>query len=252
VTTSHELYEELAIGHALNALEPEDEVIFLAHLPGCAACERAIDEHQQTMGHLAYAVASEEPPASLLEGIRAGVAASGRAGSFPAPISLDARRQQRTVRMRTALVGVAASFVLLAALLITSLSLQSKNNDLQHRQEAFKASVSTLLTPGARDVPLAGADGQAAAVISGSNVKLVLAGVTPNDTKSETYVLWEQDSRGLPHAAGVFDVTKSDVNVVQTGLKLSHPSDVDRLMVTKEPGRTAPAHNSQILFTGQV
>ena len=37
----HERFEELAAGHALGALEPEDEQAFLAHVPACARCERA-------------------------------------------------------------------------------------------------------------------------------------------------------------------------------------------------------------------
>jgi hypothetical protein len=252
VNANHELYEELAVGHALNALEPEEEVTFLAHLPGCAACERAIAVHQETMGHLAYAAATEEPPASLLEGIRAGVSASGRSGAFPAPASLAAARQRRTVRMTTALIGVAASFVLLAALVITSVNLNSRNNDLQQTTASFRASVSELLKPGAKDVPLAGSNGQAAAVITGSDVKLVLSGVKANDAKKEIYVLWEQNGNSIPRAAGTFDVLPGEITVVSTGLKLSDPASVSRLMVTREPGRTAPANASEILYTGQA
>jgi len=49
---THALYDQLAVGHALSALEPEDEQAFLAHLPGCAACERALAEHTETLAHL--------------------------------------------------------------------------------------------------------------------------------------------------------------------------------------------------------
>ena len=59
---AHDRFDELAVGHALSALEPEDEVVFLAHLPGCASCERALADHRETLGHLAYAAADEEPP----------------------------------------------------------------------------------------------------------------------------------------------------------------------------------------------
>ncbi|MCW2615123.1 MAG: putative transrane anti-sigma factor, partial [Frankiales bacterium] len=79
----HALYEELAAGHALHALEPGDEELFLAHAHGCARCERAAEDHRATLTHLAYAVDAPEPPPSLLEGIRAGVLASARGASFP-------------------------------------------------------------------------------------------------------------------------------------------------------------------------
>ncbi len=78
-------FEELAAGHALHALEPEDEQLFRTHLSGCARCERALDEHAAALAQLAYAPDAAEPPPSLLEGIRAGVLASGREASFPTP-----------------------------------------------------------------------------------------------------------------------------------------------------------------------
>ena len=46
---SHERFEELAVGHALAALEPEDEQTFLLHLRGCAACERAVAANSETL-----------------------------------------------------------------------------------------------------------------------------------------------------------------------------------------------------------
>ena len=151
----HDKYAELAVGHALNALEPEDEVTLLEHLPGCAACAGAVAEHRETLGHLSYAVASEEPPPSLLEGIRAGVAASGRAGAFPPPVSLAARRV-RTVPLTTALIGVAASVVLVAALALANLTLSSRNADLRRQDAAFQRTVSGLLTKGAQRFELTG------------------------------------------------------------------------------------------------
>ena len=36
----HEVFDELAVGWALHALEPEDEAVFAQHLPGCERCAR--------------------------------------------------------------------------------------------------------------------------------------------------------------------------------------------------------------------
>jgi hypothetical protein len=74
----HRSFEELAVGHALSALEPDEEQRFLAHLDSCARCRREVDEHLATAAHLAYSAEDVEPPPSLLEGIRAGMRASGR------------------------------------------------------------------------------------------------------------------------------------------------------------------------------
>lgn len=242
---AHDKYDELAVGHALSALEPEDEVAFLAHFPGCAACARALADHRETLGHLSYAVDSAEPPAALLEGIRAGVAASGRAGAFPPPVSLAARR---TVRLTTALIGVAASVVLVAGLLLANLNLSSRNSDLRQQDAAFRQTVERLLTPGAHRVELSG-DGKVVAIVHGGQADLVLSGVAPNDRKRSTYVLWQADSHGVS-AAGVFDVRSTGLTVVSSGIRVS-TDGLKQLMITKEAGRVAPpTARTEVLFSG--
>lgn len=244
--TSHELYEQLAVGHALDALEPEDELQFTRHLAHCAACQRAVAEHTETLSHLAYAAEDAEPPAALRDGILAGVAASGRSGLFPAPVQLDelgARRarRERTVKLTTALVGVAASFVLLVALLLVNNGLQSRNDDLARQDAAFRTTVSSLLTPGARQVPLEG-NGKAVAVVAGRQVSLVMSGLAPNDAAHSTYVLWERSRFGDVRAVGTFDVRSSGTSVVASGLQLTKsPDALATLIVTRESGRTAPS-----------
>ena len=243
----HDRYAELAVGHALNALEPEDEVTFLAHLPGCAACAEAVAEHRETLGHLSYAVASAEPPPTLLEGIRAGVEASGRAGAFPPPVSLTERRS-RTVTLRTALLSAAASIVLVVALALANLSLSSRNSDLRDQNSAFQRTVSGLLAKGAQRVELTGA-GDAVAIVHGDQVDLVLDGVAPNDRQHSTYVLWQADTQGVS-AAGVFDVPSTGLTVVSSGLRVS-TDGLKQLMITKEAGRVAPpTARTRVLFSG--
>jgi anti-sigma factor RsiW len=244
---SHELYEQLAVGHALSALEPEDEQAFLAHLPGCAACERALAEHTETLAHLAYEVEAAEPPPGLLDGIRAGVAASGRSGDFPAPapVSLDAVREQRrhrTVRFTTALLGAAAALVMVVGLVIVNQGLQDRNKDTQAADAQLAAAVSRLLTPGAKKVDLLGSGGEHAVAVVDRNgrLSLVLDGLDPNDADRSTYVLWERSELGAVKAVGTFDVSSEDVAVVD-GLHLAGDvGALDRLMVTQEQGRSAP------------
>jgi len=244
--TSHEFYEELAVGHALSALEPEDEQLFLAHLPGCARCERDIAEHRETMGHLAYGVEAAEPPASLLSSIRKGVLHSDRESSFPAPISLDAARRRRLVPhdlRRTAVgTGIAAAAALVVGLAAMNTSLQHDNQQQAAWGQRLASTVRVLEDSGSKSVPLAGADRsvQAVAVLHGSAVSLVVDGLAPNDKRSSTYVLWEVSRFGDKRAVGTFDVSKSGLDVVG-GLQLhSGPSAVQSLAVTREASRTAP------------
>ncbi len=244
---AHEMFEQLAVGHALSALEPEDEQAFTDHLYGCAACARALAEHGETLSHLAYGTAEVELPPSLLEGIRAGVTESGRAGSFPAPVaplSLQAareRRRHRTVRATTALVGAAASIVMVAALVFVNRGLQSDNTQLQAADRNLSGAVENLLKDGARRVDLTGAGGShAVAVVHNGSVSLVMQGLAANDSAKSVYVLWERSRFGVVRPVGTFDV-KSDDLVVVNGLRLpGEPGSLKSFIVTHEKGRSAP------------
>jgi hypothetical protein len=246
----HQTYEQLAVGYALNALEPEDEQEFLLHLPACSSCLRALAEHRETLAHLAYAADPVEPPAELLAAIRAGVAASGRAGDFPSPevpgvASLDLareRRQGRTMRVTTALLGAAASLVLVAALLLVNRGLQTENNRIQAQDSALKTAVGSLVLADSHQVDLTGpGSARAVAVLNKSDVSLVVQGLPANDTSHSVYVLWQRSKFGVVRAVGTFDVGASPVSVV-TGLHLTgNPTDISRLVVTQERGRVAPA-----------
>jgi hypothetical protein len=242
MSTDHVRYEQLGAGFALSALEPEDEQAFRAHLPGCERCAEALLEHSTTMGHLAYAASSEEPPASVLEGIRAGVRASRSEGLRPvqAPVSLDAVRARRTVRLSTALIGVAASLVVALALVFAGGfgSSPSPTSDV-----AFESILKQQLVPGARSVNLAG-EGRAVAVINGGKVSLVVAGMPVNDAHDSVYVLWGKSRYGGVRAVGTFDVTSTKALAI-TNLGTVTPATLAVLMVTKEHGRRAPAVTTQ-------
>lgn len=244
--TGHTEYEQLAVGHALSALEPEDEQRFLAHLLACAACERALVEHTDTLGHFAYDVVSEAPPPSILDGIRAGVARSGRSGAFPAPLSIDAARtrRHRTVRLMTAAVGAAAALVLVVSLAVANRGLSADQREAQINAAKLRTAVNGLLVDGARKVDLKGAGGRGAVIINGQSLSLVMTGVAKNDTSNSIYVLWEKTTFGDVRAVGTFDV-RDDVAVIN-GLRLDQPPDtITTFMVTREPGRVAPARSTQ-------
>ncbi|MGY1650419.1 anti-sigma factor domain-containing protein [Geodermatophilus sp. SYSU D01119] len=62
----HEEFDELAVGWALHALEPEDEARFAPHLAGCTRCARTVAETSEVMA----ALAGDLPPAEPSEGLR--------------------------------------------------------------------------------------------------------------------------------------------------------------------------------------
>lgn len=263
----HERYAELAAGHALGALEPADEQLFLSHLATCEECDRAVAEHTETLGHLAYAAEPVELPPGLLEGIRAGVAASGRAvgprsepepepephpaaDPRPAPVPGDlaaARERKRSRQLPTGpgrwLISMAAAAALILSLGVWNVALHRDRSASDQRADQLAAAVRVLEGPSTQRIDLKGADGRAVAVAmvrSDGTVALVVDGLTRNNRSDSTYVLWQQSAadRMLPMAA--FDVTGQGVQVVND-LRMAVNAGLKGLAVTKEPGRTAPA-----------
>ena len=239
----HARFEELAAGHALAALEPGDEQAFLAHLPSCAACERAVAEHLDTAAHLAYAADPVPLPPELLGRIRAEVQASGRAmppPSSPPPVDLEAARgRRRPGSLPRAWLAVAAAAAMVLSLGVWNTSLRHDQSVLQQRTAALTQAVRTLET--GVHVPLADGSGHpvAIAVMHGDHMSLVVDGMSPNDRSSSTYVLWQTGATGS-RAVGVFDVSGEGVAVLRDVPLDTSLTGWTALAVTREPGRTAP------------
>lgn len=267
----HVRFDELAAGHALHALEPEDEQLFRAHLSACARCVRALDEHAGALAQLAYAPDAAEPPPSLLEGIRAGVLASGRGATFPAfaekqaeeapaqeeVVQLDqVRRRRDASRMRRAgaMTGIAAAAALVVGLGVWNVGLQQDRDEQAKFSARMAAAVSQLRDDNTETVPLRGESGEvvAVALVRGDEMSLVLDGLPVND-KATTYVIWGESGLGDKRAVGAFDVTKPGLDV-RDGLRLQDSvTDVTRYLVTQEQGDSAPAIPTlPVLATGTV
>ncbi|HWH30433.1 MAG TPA: anti-sigma factor [Mycobacteriales bacterium] len=261
---AHALFEELAVGYALHALEPQDEVRFTAHLASCAACERAVHEHVDTLAQLAYAAPAAEPPPAVLEGIRAAVRAdadadAGAALPQPAPGVADlstARRRRDAVVVRRSwlLSGAAAAVALVLGLGAWNVVLQNDRDEQAARGDRLASVVETLERPDTRTVRLADFDGRVRAVVvaHGQQMSLVVDGLdrNPEDT---VYVLWGQNREGDVRALSTFDVTGEDLDVLR-GMPLQVPvEDLTALMVTHEEGRTAPERTEQpVVVAGSV
>lgn len=254
----HASYEELAVGHALSALEPGEEHAFLEHVRGCARCERDVAEHRATMAHLAYAVEAAEPPPALLEGIRAGVQASGRGASFPEPASLEAVRERRSaaarLRRSQGWVGVAAAAALVLGLGTWNLTLQNDRDAQDAWGDRITAAMRELGEQDADAVPLRSGDQVVAvALVRGDRMSLLVDGLKANDAASTTYVLWGQSRFGDVRPVAAFDVTDEGMDV-RDGMRMqAGVAEVTRFMVTHEQGRKAPAIPTKpVLAMGDV
>lgn len=257
-TDEHDVFAELAAGHALYALEPEEEQTFLAHLSACAECERAVAEHRETLTHLAYAADAGDPPAALLEGIRAGVQESGRASTYAAPASLDqartrrARRTAETPRLRRAAtwVGAAAAFALVGSLAVWNTELQRERDEAGND---FESVIAALTQPETETVQLQSPDSDevlAVALVDDGRMSLVVNGLKTNDAEATSYVLWGKNSLGGVRAVGAFDVSGAEHHVLQ-GVELD--GEMTAFMVTHEDGNTPPPVSTRpVLAVGEA
>jgi hypothetical protein len=69
----HAEWEELSVGWALHALEPDDEVRLAAHLPGCDRCPRTVALTEDVMAAMAAGLPAAEPSPGLRDRLRAAV-----------------------------------------------------------------------------------------------------------------------------------------------------------------------------------
>ena len=247
----HDRFEELAVGHALSALEPAEEDAFLQHLASCATCEHDVQEHCETLTLLALSADPVEPPPSVLEGIRAGMAADARplADAAPAPVrpqpvaSIEQARSRRADRPSRAVqwVGAAAAAALVLSLGVWNVSLRSDRDASEQYGARLAAAVRDLAEPGSERVPLTSEDGDvvAVAVVQDAAVSLVVDGLEENSSGT-TYVLWAQDASGEVQPVGAFDVEQEQVDVVE-GLQVEGGVEsVTAYLVSNEPGDDAP------------
>ena len=257
-TAAHEPWEQLAVGHALDALEPDDEAQFLAHLPTCATCRRVVDDTRAVMGELAVTAEPLEPPRSLWERIRAEVDTSARK-PVPAPapppaarggsvVALPPSTPQRWARVTTA-VAVAAA--LLGAVVTGGVAFVV-GNDRGTAARQLNQVLGCVESPQCRMVRLTGeSEAAAVAMLRGESIRLVVDGLPRNNRAKEIYVLWQATPSGTMKAVATFDVTSGRRHLLDAE-PVAPLGSAAVFAVSRERGRSAPATPSRPLMKGSA
>lgn len=253
--SDHDIYSELVVGRVLDALEPGDDALLSAHLDTCDACSDLLVEMRHTAATLAYDVEQVEPPAELLDRIRAALPVPSVVELDPSPDvpaqsrhtfgrrTLSRRRGTRTgIAMRTTTriaAGVAAAAVLFSG--GYAWHAHEHSNDMSRTLASDQLVIDHLKTGSSYSVGLV-SDGAATgtAVVDGRSVDLIATGLGQNDAANSIYVLWAA-AAGTTHMTAVtgFDVTSDGLSVVHATL----PANVvgpTTFGVTHEAGRTLP------------
>jgi hypothetical protein len=274
-----------AVGLALHALEPEEELVVAMHLPSCPSCQQAVRETEEVLVGLGVAVEQVEPPESLRERIvsRADETAqqsatrsspispdgvAGRPATGPSrhrrPGDHDTTRPSAGRTLRRPWLStrgrrlMAASLALVGVLTVGGLAVRTAQLEQQRDAAISQAqSVADLMAqldePGTSHAVLAStADGTpvGAVLVRDDQRRLVTVGLPANATDRETYVLW--GLRGeTPVAIGTFDVGTAEPGS-GTLRSVAEAAGFSAYAISLEPGRTAPASPTVVVATGQV
>jgi hypothetical protein len=261
----HSPFDELAVGWALHALEPEDEALFVAHLAGCERCAVTVSETRDVMAAMATDLPQPEPSEGLLQRIRAAV---GETEQLPAPeagtaapaaqpvhavTGPPAQAEPRSGWRRALPVGlVAAAVAAILGLGLWNVVLASDREKLQATVSQQDAVMNGLLAPGRATIAPMEDHGKAVATVvaRGDEVDVIIHGLSVNDTKSNTYVLWGMD--GTPQPLGTFDVTSSQLAMKTVGSGATGFDQYGTYGISLEPGRKAPSLPTGVVATGDV
>jgi len=263
----HARFDELAVGWALHALEPEDESRFLAHLAGCDRCATTVAETREVMAAMAADLPQPGPSEGLFDRIRAAV---GETEQLPEPseeapatgaLTPAAVPGPRSVTApgptwrRILPVGlVAAAVAAIIGLGLWNVVLNSDREKLQATVAEQNAVMNGLLSPGRATIaPLKAPDGKSVATVvaRGDEVDLIMQGLAVNDPRSTTYVLWSMDG-GNAESLGTFDVTSSQPAMKTVGSGTTGFDQHGIYGISLEPGRKAPSLPTEVVATGQV
>ena len=173
-----DLIHDLCAAYALDALEPEDERSFEAHLASCSRCREELAGLSETAAALAHAVPPADPPARL----RARILDAARA-ERPNVVPLRPRRSPGNVVLATVAAAAACAAVGLGIWAATL------HEQLGSNSQALNA------------IALHGADGSLVRAHNGE-ATLVVSGLSPAPA-GKTYEAWVIRS-GKAARAGLF------------------------------------------------
>jgi len=179
---------ELAVGHALDALDPEERRTFEAHLATCERCRAEVAELQEAAAALAYALPAAEPPPRLRERL------------------LDRAREERGVvvpfrRRRIERVLAYAAIPAAAAAIGLGVWAGVLHGQLSDERRDAASVAAVLSDPHAARVQLAGGAGEL--VVGSDRDGVLVVRRLPPPPGSKTYEAWVIEG-GKAQPAGLF------------------------------------------------
>ena len=278
----HRAWDELAVGWAMHALEPEDETLFAAHLRTCDRCAQTVADTAEVMAALAGDLPQAEPSDALRDRLRAAVEETEqvRPAELPeAPVArarverptpvplggaspygnlrapLPPRHTERRPSWRRVLPTALVAAAVAAVLALGAWNVVVTGDRDAARTTAAEQSrvIDSLLQPGRAAIAPLTENGQtiATVVARDGQVQVLAEGLPVNDVSDETYVVWGMRDSS-PVAIGTFDVVSPGMDLRTVGSTATGLDDYSQYAISIEPGRDAPTSPSEVVATGQV
>lgn len=280
---AHVEWDELAVGWALRALEPDDEDRFTVHLPGCERCQASVSDGSRIITALVEQLPLQSPSPELRTRLLAEIgktrpiaaappAAPAQPATGPRPESAlgesvidlaaarhrsGARQSRSTWTRISTLVAAAAAVLVIAGLGVWNVNLQTDRDHFSTVAADRGAILQDLAAAGEVSMtPLRDGDGQAVAtLVTGVSQTMVMTnGLPVNDSSDEIYVLWGLQAAGeQPQALGTFDVVGAELDMRTVSSTAAGIDSFDGYAVTLESGRAAPEGPTlPMVASGQV
>lgn len=248
---------EQAVGWALHALEPGEEMDVLLHIPQCETCQAAVRAAEETGARLGAAVEQVEPPPALRAAIMSAAAATPQVRRSAPPQSAEPAAEPATVRPlrradrlergwswpRRAAVSVLAVAAVVAIGVLGARTVVLQQQVDATTQQAAGAKLAILAKAGSAQ--------PVAAVFVADGHNHVLAMGLPANPTDHTYVLWGVRSGAAPQPLGAFDVAGSGDGLRAVGSDAG-AAGFSAFAISLEPGRVAPASPTDVVAQGQV
>jgi len=137
-----EEFEELSGAYALEAVTPAEREAAQAHLTGCAACTRRLQELQAVVDLLPYSAQQMNPPASLkgrlFEAIRM---ENTQTQPVPTP-RIAPIRPRRSWSVQVLAMAAVLALLLFGGMAAWNVSLQRQNSSLQQQNASLQNQVA--------------------------------------------------------------------------------------------------------------
>jgi hypothetical protein len=234
----HEVWEELAAGAALHALEPDEQRAFDLHLTDCARCRRALDDNQliaAQLGALSAGSDEESAPPSWAT-IRAGILRA--APDETATVATDELAGRRRPRLAAAggrrLLAAAAAVAVLAGGGVA----------------AWRLTSDTGACAGISDchvVQLTAGDGARLQVVVRGESVTMHGQDMPVAPAGKTYVLWQMALVG--QAVPVASYSGSGANTAHLAIPFRRTA---AFAISEDPAGSLPHSPTDVLATAPV